>query len=119
MHLGLPDEMADRQMEYGLWPELTNKLTKIFLSKTRDQWEEIFKNTDSCVTPVLTLDEARKNSHAIARESFYENLPRGNNILKNKKEESIKTSIHSIFEDLEVSKEFIDRVEKKGILSIE
>ena len=34
-------------------------------------------------------------------------------------EESIKTSIHSIFEDLEVSKEFIDRVEKKGILSIE
>ena len=119
MHLGLPDEIADRQMEYGLWPELTNKLTKIFLSKTRDQWEEIFKNTDSCVTPVLTLDEARENSHAIARESFYENLPRGNNILKNKNEESIKTSIHSIFEDLEVSKEFIDRVEKKGILSIE
>ena len=118
-HLGLPEDMVDKQMEVNLWPEQNKKLTKIFFSKTRDEWEEIFKNTDCCVTPVLTLDEARNHPHAIARDSFSENLPRGNNILENKKEDYPKTSIHSIFEDLRVSKEFIDRVEKKGILSIE
>ena len=118
-HLCLPESMIDEQMQYDLWPKHTHELTKVFLTKTRDEWEAMLKDTDCCVTPVLDLDEAREHPHALSRGSFYKNLPRSNNILSNKNEASKETSIYSIFEDLMISQEFLDRVEKNGVLSIE
>jgi len=45
-------------------------LAREFKKKTRDEWEEIFKNTDACVSPVLDLDEAPLNKHNVERKSF-------------------------------------------------
>ena len=119
-HLDLPKRMIEEQMEYELWPEHAEELAKVFLTKTRNEWEALLKDTDCCVTPVLDLDEAREHPHAISRDSFYENLPRSNNILsKNKDEFNNEMSIHSIIEELMIEKEFLDRVEKNGTLSIE
>jgi alpha-methylacyl-CoA racemase len=49
-----------------------NKIAVIFRTKTRDQWCEIMEGTDACFTPVLSLDEAPKHPHNVARKSFIE-----------------------------------------------
>ena len=51
--------------------EMRKKLSEIFLRKTRDEWSEIFDAiADSCVTPVLEMDEAKEFGHNAARKSF-------------------------------------------------
>jgi crotonobetainyl-CoA:carnitine CoA-transferase CaiB-like acyl-CoA transferase len=42
-------------------------LSKVFLSKTRDEWVAFFAGKDICVSPVLTLSEALSHPQARAR----------------------------------------------------
>jgi alpha-methylacyl-CoA racemase len=48
------------------------KVARVFASKTRDQWAELFSSTDGCVAPVLTMDEAETHPQALARHAFPE-----------------------------------------------
>lgn len=43
------------------------KLEKIFGSKTREEWSEIFEGSDACVTPVLSYIEAGDHPQMAAR----------------------------------------------------
>ncbi len=43
-----------------------------FLTKTRDEWADVFDGVDACVTPVLAPSEAPGHPHNQARESFVE-----------------------------------------------
>ena len=52
------------------WPEFTDRLRKLFLAKTRDEWNEIFAGTDACFAPVLSMTEAAMHPHAQARNSY-------------------------------------------------
>lgn len=45
-------------------------LEKTFKSKTREEWDNIFKTLDACVTPVLELEEAPLHKHNIERKAF-------------------------------------------------
>ncbi len=117
--LNLPIEMVNEQMNLDKWPEYEIMFRKIFLTKSRDEWTNIFKNTDSCVTPVLNLEEARNHPHSVSRESFLNNFPRSDNMLKEKNSKIKKNSIDSIFQELNISKDFIEQVEKNGTLLIE
>ena len=117
--LNLPIEMVNEQMNLDKWPEYEIMFKEIFLTKSRDEWTNIFKNTDSCVTPVLDLEEARNHPHSVSRESFLNNFPRGDNMLKGKDSKIKKNSIDSIFQELNISKDFIEQVEKNGTLLIE
>ena len=45
-------------------------LEKKFKTKTLDEWMEIFKDLDACVTPVLSLNEAPLFKHNVERKSF-------------------------------------------------
>ena len=63
--------MINEQMNLDRWSEFETIFGDLFLTKSRDEWSEIFKNSDSCVTPVLSLDEARSHPHAISRSSFF------------------------------------------------
>lgn len=47
-------------------------LSKIFKSKTRDEWDAIFKDLDACVAPVLEINELNENAHNKERGSFIE-----------------------------------------------
>ena len=38
---------------------------------TREEWTKIFQAVDACVTPVLSMGESPKHSHANARETFF------------------------------------------------
>ena len=55
----------------GNWM-LEERLTAIFKSKTRDEWCEIMEHTDICFAPVLSLDEAPRHPHNVARGTFTE-----------------------------------------------
>ena len=39
------------------------ELKKLFAEKTRNEWEAIFKNVESCLTPVLSPDETLEDEH--------------------------------------------------------
>ena len=54
------------------WPALKSELTEIFKTRSRDQWYELFKDSDVCVFPVLTMDEAIEHPHNTARQAFIE-----------------------------------------------
>jgi alpha-methylacyl-CoA racemase len=45
------------------WPYQREVYTKVFMSKTRREWEEVFDGTDACVAPVLELGEMEKGGY--------------------------------------------------------
>ena len=57
--LASDDELARNQMDQSRWPEFKKRVAEIFMTKTRDEWSEIFVGRDACVFPVLDLTEAR------------------------------------------------------------
>jgi alpha-methylacyl-CoA racemase len=66
--LGLTDEVElAGQMNQATWPDLRERFTALFLSKTRDEWCEVLEMTDVCFAPVLTMAEAAEHPHLKAR----------------------------------------------------
>jgi len=48
------------------WPTLKKWIEKAFMTRERDYWAGVFHGTDSCVTPVLSPEEARSSLPADA-----------------------------------------------------
>jgi alpha-methylacyl-CoA racemase len=71
-HAGLSEACFDAQMDRKAWPELRERLTQIFKSKSRAEWCKIMEGTDICFAPILTMAEAPKHPHNAAREIFVE-----------------------------------------------
>ena len=69
---GLEGEDLPGQMDRDQWPAMKDRLTQIFLSKTRAEWCEIMEGTDVCFAPVLTIPEAYEHPHNKARGTFVE-----------------------------------------------
>jgi alpha-methylacyl-CoA racemase len=59
-------------MDRKAWPALKEKLTKVFKGKSRQEWCAIMEGTDICFAPILTLAEAPKHPHNVARKIFVE-----------------------------------------------
>jgi alpha-methylacyl-CoA racemase len=60
------------QMDPTGWSHAKSVLAAKFRTRTRDQWAELFANTDACVAPVLHWDEAARHPHLAARGTFVE-----------------------------------------------
>ncbi len=69
---GLADAAFDAQMDEAAWPALKERLGAVIRAKTRDEWSAIMAGTDACVAPVLSLKEAARHPHNIARQIFVE-----------------------------------------------
>ncbi|MFF1268839.1 CaiB/BaiF CoA transferase family protein [Streptomyces anulatus] len=69
--LGIADAFPDR-WDLARWDELRAAVTERFLTRTRDEWTEVFDGTDACVAPVLSLTEAPHHPHLAARSTFVE-----------------------------------------------
>ncbi|MCB2086349.1 MAG: CoA transferase [Sphingomonadaceae bacterium] len=68
---GLADDTQfDGQHDRSQWDELKGKLTAVFKTKTRDEWDAIMEHTDVCYAPVLTMSEAAAHPHNAARSTF-------------------------------------------------
>jgi alpha-methylacyl-CoA racemase len=71
--LGLADEIATAdQYQRATWPDTTQQLAEAFAARSRDEWAELFAESDACVTPVLTPWEAAGHPHNAARGTFTE-----------------------------------------------
>jgi alpha-methylacyl-CoA racemase len=68
--LGLETENLPDQNDRTGWPVLREKFESIFLTKTRDQWCEVMGGADACFAPVLSLEEAPRHAHNVARGTF-------------------------------------------------
>jgi alpha-methylacyl-CoA racemase len=71
--LGLAGHPAFAQdADRATWPQVKDRLRAIFRSKTRDEWCAIMEDTDICFAPVLSLAEAPRHPHNVARGTFIE-----------------------------------------------
>lgn len=68
--LPLDARFIEAQYDNGLWPQMRAEIAEKFLEKTRDEWAGVFEGTDACVSPVLSLSEAKRHSHTVARRAF-------------------------------------------------
>jgi len=64
-------EFANQQ-DRTMWPKLKQRLTAVFATKSQAQWCQIMEGTDVCFAPVLTMSEAAKHPHNVARQTFIE-----------------------------------------------
>ena len=63
----LPDRYDPAQ-----WEALRKVLEETFRSKTQAEWTALFDGTDSCVAPVVPIDEAAAHPHNVARGTYVE-----------------------------------------------
>ncbi len=70
--LGLVGHALPAQLDQSRWPELRDRFTDVFASRSRDEWAAVFEGTDACVTPVLSFAEVATHPHAAARGTIIE-----------------------------------------------
>jgi alpha-methylacyl-CoA racemase len=69
---GLEGQDLPRQMDRSRWPEMKERLERVFRTKTRDEWCRIMEGSDVCFAPVLSIGEAYEHPHNVARRTFVE-----------------------------------------------
>ncbi|MCB1429515.1 MAG: CoA transferase [Nitratireductor sp.] len=67
---GLPADCLQTQYDVSTWRGMHATCEDIFLSRTREEWEEIFEGSDACVAPVLGLEEAFSHPANVERKVF-------------------------------------------------
>jgi len=70
--MGLDDVDLAKQMDREAWPAMKERFARVFASKTRKEWEEIFEGSDACAAPVLSPAEAPDHPHNRFRGTFTE-----------------------------------------------
>lgn len=70
--LGLSGADLPSQYDRAGWPRLRQAFADVIVTRTRDEWADVFADTDACVTPVLTWDEAAASPHLMARATLVE-----------------------------------------------
>lgn len=67
---GITDPEFAHQMDRSHWPSLRVKLAEVIATRSQAEWCAIMEGTDVCFAPVLTLEEAPRHAHNVARETF-------------------------------------------------
>jgi len=62
-------QWVDKQFDTEVRQELIEQVSKLFSSKTREEWCSVFATADACCEPVLNLEEAA--SHPLSVENSY------------------------------------------------
>jgi len=68
--LGLADADLPGQNDRAGWPVLRERFASVFAERSRDEWAEVFADTDGCVAPVLSMAEAPGHAYNTARGVF-------------------------------------------------
>ncbi|WP_062560694.1 CaiB/BaiF CoA transferase family protein [Paracoccus aminovorans] len=66
----LPDRADPAQ-----WPALRAALAARIATRSRDDWAAVLEGSDACAAPVLSLDEAPRHPHNVARGTFHGSEP--------------------------------------------
>lgn len=70
--LGLDAADFPPQSDRERWPEARARLAAAFRLRTRDEWCALLEGTDACFAPTLTMDEATRHPHMVARGTYVE-----------------------------------------------
>ncbi|WP_457153894.1 CaiB/BaiF CoA transferase family protein [Mesorhizobium sp. P5_C1] len=68
--LPLDERFSRGQYDKALWPPMRAAIADRVRQKSRDDWDRLFAETDACVAPVLSLQEAKHHPHNRARNAF-------------------------------------------------
>ncbi|MGH3975709.1 MAG: CoA transferase, partial [Pseudonocardiaceae bacterium] len=68
--LGIDASDLPEQFDREHWADTSKRVAEVFATRTRDEWAEVFADTDACVAPVLSLAEAPEHPHLRARGVF-------------------------------------------------
>lgn len=68
--LGLDAGALPGQFDFARWPELRAAFAAAFKRRTRAEWCREMEGTDVCFAPVLSLAEAPRHPHNVARGAF-------------------------------------------------
>ncbi len=68
--LGLTEEEFRARMDRAHWPAYSKRIAEVIKRRSREDWMKLFEGSDACVAPVLSMDEAPKHPHNVARETF-------------------------------------------------
>ena len=68
--LGIDGADLPAQFERSSWPQTKERFAATFRERTRDEWTEVFADTDACVTPVLSPREAARHRYNTSRDVF-------------------------------------------------
>jgi crotonobetainyl-CoA:carnitine CoA-transferase CaiB-like acyl-CoA transferase len=78
--IGRPDLIPGGAFPKGV-EKIKQEIQNIFLTKTRDEWVEIFNQTDACFEPIMTLTEVFNDTLALERGMLVEvELPFGGRV---------------------------------------
>jgi len=69
---GIDDPQFRDQWNSAEWPALKAKLAALFRMRTRDDWCALLEGSDVCFAPVLSMAEAPRHPHNVARGTFVE-----------------------------------------------
>jgi len=70
--LGREDLIPHQRAKGEKLQEVHSSISEAFLTRTRDEWFQIMKDADTCVSPVLELDEVVNDPQLVSREMFPE-----------------------------------------------
>ncbi|MCS8129869.1 CoA transferase [Pseudomonas aeruginosa] len=74
--LGLSDVDPADQYDVATWPSLKERIAELIRSQPQAYWRELLEGSDTCFAPVLSLDEAVRHPHNVAR-GIYQSTPSG------------------------------------------
>jgi alpha-methylacyl-CoA racemase len=64
------DDVVAHQYDRASWASRKATFESLFKQRTRDEWCAVLEDTQACVSPVLTFDEAALHPHLVARGTF-------------------------------------------------
>lgn len=66
-HMSDADQLDNRK-----WPPLKAKIAARISSENQQYWQDVFDGTDTCLTPILNLQESANHRHNQDRQSYIE-----------------------------------------------
>jgi len=73
--LELVDIDPATQYDARTWPALKERFRALFAQRTREAWCRLLEGSDACFAPVLSLAEAARHPHNVARNNFVSPAP--------------------------------------------
>ncbi len=73
--VGLARADLPAQFDVPRWPELRAAFAAQIATRSRDEWDEAFRDSDACTTGVLSMTEAPDHPHLRARGTFLPGEP--------------------------------------------
>jgi crotonobetainyl-CoA:carnitine CoA-transferase CaiB-like acyl-CoA transferase len=68
--IGRPD-LLETHWDISSQEYMKQEVSNIMLTRTRDEWMQIFSGTDSCVTPVISMDEVCEQAWVKERDMIF------------------------------------------------